>query len=191
MRAGRKRGVFGCCRRDAAVWWWGKWHCTRRGRTDCSVLEVCVRARHGQRRCEGHKGVKRCGKRARVPERAVVLLLPIYYLRYSAPVFTRTASAAPAPTSTVLAASQENRFLVTVIRDLLNLCEVTRGKDNKAVIASNIMWVPGVGSCGQSSGQLDMGSLAPRWHLGAPVLPVLTAHVWAPALILTFLPPPV
>lgn len=34
---------------------------------------------------------------------------------------------------------QENRFLVTVIRDLLNLCEVTRGKDNKAVIASNIM----------------------------------------------------
>ena len=31
------------------------------------------------------------------------------------------------------------RFLVTVIRDLLNLCEVTRGKDNKAVIASNIM----------------------------------------------------
>lgn len=35
--------------------------------------------------------------------------------------------------------NQENRFLVMVIRDLLNLCEVTRGKDNKAVIASNIM----------------------------------------------------
>jgi hypothetical protein len=34
---------------------------------------------------------------------------------------------------------QENRFLVTVIRDLLNLCEIMRGKDNKAVIASNIM----------------------------------------------------
>jgi exportin-1 len=34
---------------------------------------------------------------------------------------------------------QENRFLVTVIRDLLNLCEITKGKDNKAVIASNIM----------------------------------------------------
>jgi exportin-1 len=32
---------------------------------------------------------------------------------------------------------------VTVIRDLLNLCEVTRGKDNKAVIASNIMYVVG------------------------------------------------
>ena len=38
---------------------------------------------------------------------------------------------------------QENQFLVTVIRDLLNLCEVTRGKDNKAVIASNIMYVVG------------------------------------------------
>mmetsp|Transcript_36522 Transcript_36522/g.81303 ORF Transcript_36522/g.81303 Transcript_36522/m.81303 type:complete len:1073 (+) Transcript_36522:318-3536(+) len=38
---------------------------------------------------------------------------------------------------------QENRFLVTVIRDLLNLCEITRGKDNKAVIASNIMYVVG------------------------------------------------
>ncbi len=38
-----------------------------------------------------------------------------------------------------MADEQENRFLVTVIRDLLNLCEVTRGKDNKAVIASNIM----------------------------------------------------
>lgn len=36
---------------------------------------------------------------------------------------------------------QENRFLVTVIRDLLNLCEITKGKDNKAVIASNIMYV--------------------------------------------------
>ncbi|XP_010276735.1 PREDICTED: protein EXPORTIN 1A [Nelumbo nucifera] len=38
---------------------------------------------------------------------------------------------------------QENRFLVMVIRDLLNLCEVTKGKDNKAVIASNIMYVVG------------------------------------------------
>lgn len=38
---------------------------------------------------------------------------------------------------------QENRFLVTVIRDLLTLCEVTRGKDHKAVIASNIMYVVG------------------------------------------------
>lgn len=38
---------------------------------------------------------------------------------------------------------QENQFLVTVIRDLLNLCEVTYGKDNKAIIASNIMYVVG------------------------------------------------
>ena len=42
-----------------------------------------------------------------------------------------------------MAEDQENRFLVTVIRDLLNLCEVTRGKDNKAVIAANIMYVVG------------------------------------------------
>ncbi|CAL9009009.1 unnamed protein product [Prunus brigantina] len=38
---------------------------------------------------------------------------------------------------------QENRFLVMVIRDLLNLCEIIKGKDNKAVIASNIMYVVG------------------------------------------------
>jgi hypothetical protein len=35
--------------------------------------------------------------------------------------------------------AQENRFLVTVIRDLLSLVEITRGKAHKAVIASNIM----------------------------------------------------
>jgi len=38
---------------------------------------------------------------------------------------------------------QESKFLVTVIRDLLGLCERTRGKDNKAIIASNIMCVVG------------------------------------------------
>lgn len=38
---------------------------------------------------------------------------------------------------------QENQFLVSVIRDLLTLCETTRGKDHKAVIASNIMYVVG------------------------------------------------
>ncbi|XP_037466741.1 protein EXPORTIN 1A-like [Triticum dicoccoides] len=38
---------------------------------------------------------------------------------------------------------QENRFLVMVIRDLLNLYEITKGKDNKVVIASNIMYVVG------------------------------------------------
>lgn len=38
---------------------------------------------------------------------------------------------------------EEKRFLVTVIKDLLSLCEEKRGKDNKAVIASNIMYVVG------------------------------------------------
>mgnify|MGYP000698710146 CR=1 FL=1 len=37
----------------------------------------------------------------------------------------------------------ERRFLVTVIKDLLGLCEQKRGKDNKAIIASNIMYVVG------------------------------------------------
>jgi len=38
---------------------------------------------------------------------------------------------------------QEKNFLVRVIKDLLGLCEMKRGKDNKAVIASNIMYVVG------------------------------------------------
>ncbi|CAK5279627.1 unnamed protein product [Mycena citricolor] len=38
---------------------------------------------------------------------------------------------------------QEKRFLVTVIKDLLGLCEVKRGKDNKAVVASDIMYIVG------------------------------------------------
>lgn len=37
----------------------------------------------------------------------------------------------------------EKRFLVTVIKDLLGLCENKRGKDNKAIIASCIMYVVG------------------------------------------------
>lgn len=37
----------------------------------------------------------------------------------------------------------EKRFLVTVIKDLLGLCELKRGKDNKAVVASNIMYIVG------------------------------------------------
>lgn len=32
----------------------------------------------------------------------------------------------------------EKRFLVTVIKDLLGLCEQKKGKDNEAIIASNI-----------------------------------------------------
>ena len=38
---------------------------------------------------------------------------------------------------------EEKRFLVNVIKELLSLCEHVRGKDNKAVIASNIMYVVG------------------------------------------------
>eukprot|EP00298_Acanthocystis_sp_HF-20_P013751 c20491_g1_i2.p1 GENE.c20491_g1_i2~~c20491_g1_i2.p1 ORF type:complete len:1085 (+),score=397.60 c20491_g1_i2:187-3441(+) len=37
----------------------------------------------------------------------------------------------------------EKKFLVSVIRDLLSLCDIKPGKDNKAVIASNIMYVVG------------------------------------------------
>merc|ERR1719223_2604750 len=37
----------------------------------------------------------------------------------------------------------EKKFLVQVIKDLLGLCEMKRGKDNKAIIASNIMYVVG------------------------------------------------
>ncbi|KAJ2590135.1 Karyopherin transporter [Coemansia sp. RSA 1722] len=38
---------------------------------------------------------------------------------------------------------QERRALVIIIKDLLSLCELKRGKDNKAVVASNIMYVVG------------------------------------------------
>lgn len=37
----------------------------------------------------------------------------------------------------------EKKFLVAVIRDLLGLCEIKRGKDNKAIVASNIMYIVG------------------------------------------------
>lgn len=33
----------------------------------------------------------------------------------------------------------EKRFLVSVIKELLGLTEMKRGKDNKAIVASNIM----------------------------------------------------
>ena len=39
--------------------------------------------------------------------------------------------------------NDEKRFLVTVIKDLLRLCEEQKGKDNKAVVASNIMYIVG------------------------------------------------
>lgn len=37
----------------------------------------------------------------------------------------------------------EKRFLVTVIKELLALTEMKRGKDNKAIVASNIMYIVG------------------------------------------------
>src|SRR3954464_5550474 len=37
----------------------------------------------------------------------------------------------------------EKRLLGIDLRNLLNLCEFTRGKDNKAVVASNIMYIVG------------------------------------------------
>ncbi|KAG8925963.1 Karyopherin transporter [Tulasnella sp. 419] len=37
----------------------------------------------------------------------------------------------------------EKRFLVAVIKDLLGLTEMKRGKDNKAIVASNIMYIVG------------------------------------------------
>ena len=45
--------------------------------------------------------------------------------------------------SGAMSEDDEKRFLVTVIKDLLGLCEAKRGKDNKAVVASNIMYVVG------------------------------------------------
>ncbi|VEU38479.1 unnamed protein product [Pseudo-nitzschia multistriata] len=45
--------------------------------------------------------------------------------------------------SGAMSEDEEKRFLVTVIKDLLGMCEAKRGKDNKAVVASNIMYVVG------------------------------------------------
>ncbi|CAJ1394899.1 unnamed protein product [Effrenium voratum] len=39
--------------------------------------------------------------------------------------------------------SEEKRFVVAVIRDLLQLCDLKKGKENKAAVASNIMYVVG------------------------------------------------
>lgn len=45
--------------------------------------------------------------------------------------------------SGAMSEESEKRFIVYVIKDLLGLCESVRGKDNKAVVASNIMYVVG------------------------------------------------
>ncbi|CAK9043225.1 unnamed protein product [Durusdinium trenchii] len=39
--------------------------------------------------------------------------------------------------------SEEKKFVVAVIRDLLKLCDLKKGKENKAAVASNIMYVVG------------------------------------------------
>ncbi|KAK7031943.1 importin N-terminal domain-containing protein [Favolaschia claudopus] len=45
--------------------------------------------------------------------------------------------------SQTMTEDMEKRFLVTVIKELLGLVELKRGKDNKAVIASDIMYIVG------------------------------------------------
>lgn len=45
--------------------------------------------------------------------------------------------------SGVMGEEEEKRFLVVVIKDLLSLVEQKRGKDNKAIIASDIMYIVG------------------------------------------------
>ncbi len=45
--------------------------------------------------------------------------------------------------SMTLTKNDEKTFLVTVIRDLLGMTEAVKGKNNKAVVASNIMYVVG------------------------------------------------
>ncbi|CAD7955742.1 unnamed protein product [Amoebophrya sp. A120] len=45
--------------------------------------------------------------------------------------------------SGALSENHEKRFLVSVIKDLLALCDLKRGKENKAIVASNIMYVVG------------------------------------------------
>ena len=45
--------------------------------------------------------------------------------------------------SGTMTVEDEKRFLVNVIKELLSLCENKRGKDAKAIIASNIMYIVG------------------------------------------------
>lgn len=42
-----------------------------------------------------------------------------------------------------MSSDDENKFVVTVVKELLNLCEKTAGKNNKALVASDIMYVVG------------------------------------------------
>ena len=43
----------------------------------------------------------------------------------------------------ILSLSRVSHFTFFIIQDLLGLCEMKRGKDNKAIIASNIMYIVG------------------------------------------------
>jgi exportin-1 len=56
---------------------------------------------------------------------------------------TNTLSWAIGSISGAMSEEDEKRFLVIVLKDLLGLCERVRGKDNKAVVASDIMYVVG------------------------------------------------
>ena len=42
-----------------------------------------------------------------------------------------------------MSVEEENKFVVSVIKELLNLCEKTSGKSNKALVAADIMYVVG------------------------------------------------
>lgn len=42
-----------------------------------------------------------------------------------------------------MSVEDENKFVVSVIKELLNLCEKTHGKSNKALVAADIMYVVG------------------------------------------------
>ena len=45
--------------------------------------------------------------------------------------------------SGTMSTDEENQFVVSVVKELLNLCEKKTGKANKALVASNIMYVVG------------------------------------------------
>lgn len=45
--------------------------------------------------------------------------------------------------SGTMSVDEENTFVVSVVKELLNLCEKKQGKTNKALVASNIMYVVG------------------------------------------------
>lgn len=70
--------------------------------------------------------------------------------------------------------NREKRFLVLVIKDLLTMCEMKRGKDNKAVVASNIMYIvgqyPRYAAIPSFPLCADPGRLVPLQHVGCPVV---------------------